>query len=268
MSFRTRLTTFFVLIVIVPMVAIGVLGFRLISDSETGKADARAGGLATAAASVYESAVAQARSDAAAVARDPALQSPSKRRARVAALASAAGLERATVTAGGATLADVGDRTAIAPGVAIVRRTSQDAPLSVAVSELTATRYAHQLSAHDAGLVVRQGSQTLAATVPGTQGLTLPTGGNVHVGGDEYRAVTLEFPGFGNRPVSVTVLSNLSATNASLRSSRAVAIGFIIGFLVLALLFALVASRTLQAQLGGFLLAARRLAGGDFSSPI
>ena len=75
MSFRTRLTTFFVLIVIVPMVAIGVLGFRLISDSEQGKADARAGGLATAAASVYESAMTQARSDAAAIARDPALQS-------------------------------------------------------------------------------------------------------------------------------------------------------------------------------------------------
>jgi sensor histidine kinase regulating citrate/malate metabolism len=60
MSFRTRLTSFFVLIVIVPMVAIGVLGFRLISDSEQGKADARAGGLASAAASVYQSAVAQA----------------------------------------------------------------------------------------------------------------------------------------------------------------------------------------------------------------
>ena len=55
MSFRTRLTSFFVLIVIVPMVAIGLLGFRLISDSEQGKADARASGLATAAASVYES---------------------------------------------------------------------------------------------------------------------------------------------------------------------------------------------------------------------
>ena len=268
MSFRTRLTTFFVLIVIVPMVAIGVLGFRLISDSEQGKADARAGGLATAAASVYESAMTQARSDAAAIARDPALQSSSRRRARLAALASAAGLDRATVTVGGATLADVGDRTAIAPGVAIVRRTSQDAPLSVTVSELTAAQYAHELSAQDAGLVVREGSQTLAATVPGTRGLTFPTGGNVHVGGDDYRAVTLGFPGFGNRPLSVTVLSNLAATNASLRSSRAVAIGFIIGFLVLALLFAVVASRTLQAQLGGFLQAARRLGGGDFSSPI
>jgi diguanylate cyclase (GGDEF)-like protein len=268
MSFRTRLTSFFLLIVIVPMVAIGVLGFRLISDSEQGKADARAGGLASAAASVYQSAVAQARTDAAAVARDPGLQSAPKRRARLAALASAAGLARATVTRAGVTLADVGDLTAIAPGVATVRRNGQDAPLSVAVSELTAAQYARQLTSRDAGVVVRQGSRTLAATVPGTQGVALPNEGTVHLGGDEYRTATLGFPGFGSAPVDVTVLSDLSATNASLRSSRAVAIAFIIGFLLLALAFALVASRALQAQLGRFLQAARRLAGGDFSSPI
>ena len=42
MSFRTRLTSFFVLIVVVPMAAVGFLVFRLIDDSQSGKADARA----------------------------------------------------------------------------------------------------------------------------------------------------------------------------------------------------------------------------------
>ena len=200
MSFRTRLTSFFVLIVIVPMVAIGVLGFRLISDSEQGKADARAGGLASAAASVYQSAVAQARTDAAAVARDPGLQSAAKRRARLAALASAAGLARATVTRGGVTLADVGDLTAIAPGVATVRRSGQDAPLSVAVSELTAAQYARQLTSRDAGVVVRQGSRTLAATVPGTQGVSLPNEGTVHLGGDDIPRCNARVPGLRQHP--------------------------------------------------------------------
>jgi len=245
-----------------------VLGFRLISDSEQGKADARAGGLASAAASVYQSAAAQARTDAAAVARDPGLQSAAKRRARLAALASSAGLARATVSRGGVTLADVGDPTAIAPGVATVTRSGQDAPQSVAVSEVTAAQFARQLTSQDAAVVVRQGSRTLAATLLGTQGVSLPSKGTVHLGGHDYRAVTLEFPGFGSNPVEVTVLSNLSATNASLRSSLAVAVGFIVGFLLLALAFALVASRALQAQLGNFLQAARRLAAGDFSSPI
>jgi hypothetical protein len=34
MSFRARLTTFFVLTVVVPMMAMGVLMFRLIGDSQ------------------------------------------------------------------------------------------------------------------------------------------------------------------------------------------------------------------------------------------
>ena len=64
MSFRTRLTSFFVVIVVVPVVAVGFLVFRLISDSTQGKADARANGLATAAASLYTSESARARIDA------------------------------------------------------------------------------------------------------------------------------------------------------------------------------------------------------------
>jgi hypothetical protein len=42
MSFRTRLPSFFILIVVVPMAAVGLLVFRLIDDSQTGTADARA----------------------------------------------------------------------------------------------------------------------------------------------------------------------------------------------------------------------------------
>ena len=40
MSFRARLTLFFVLIVIVPMLSVAIVLFRLIADNETGKADA------------------------------------------------------------------------------------------------------------------------------------------------------------------------------------------------------------------------------------
>ena len=53
MSFRTRLIGFFVLIVVVPMIAVGFLVFRLIGDSQQGKADARASGVASAAANLY-----------------------------------------------------------------------------------------------------------------------------------------------------------------------------------------------------------------------
>jgi len=56
MSFRTRLTGFFVLIVVVPMIGFGILVFSLINQSNQGKADAHASGVATVAANLYGSA--------------------------------------------------------------------------------------------------------------------------------------------------------------------------------------------------------------------
>ena len=49
MSFRTRLTLFFFLIVVLPMIAVAVLVLQLSGESRTGKADARlTAGLETA----------------------------------------------------------------------------------------------------------------------------------------------------------------------------------------------------------------------------
>src|SRR5437660_9388958 len=112
MSFRTRLTGFFVLIVILPMVAVGVLVFRLIGDSEQGKADARAGGLASAAASLYQNESASGRADAQTLARALGHVRSSGLVADVKALAAHAGLARVTVRVGARTIVDVGDRTA------------------------------------------------------------------------------------------------------------------------------------------------------------
>src|SRR5437588_13035430 len=100
MSFRTRLTGFFVLIVVVPMIAVGFLVFRLISDSEHGKADARANGLANTAASTFNYASRSAQLDAQSIARDPVIASavtshsrPALKR-RLSELAAQGGLTR------------------------------------------------------------------------------------------------------------------------------------------------------------------------------
>jgi diguanylate cyclase (GGDEF)-like protein len=267
MSFRTRLTSFFVLIVVVPMVAIAFLGFRLISDSENGKADARASGLASAATSVYESDAAAARADAATIARDPALLRSATRRQRLSALAATAGLARATITQGSATVADIGDTTAVAPGTATINRPGGK-PLTITVSETAAAAYARGLSGPGVDLAVAQDGRTLAATTAGARGRAFPDRGTVTVDGSRYRAVTLSFPGFGPAPVEATVLSALSATTSSTGASKLLAAAFILAFLLLALCFSVLASRALQAQLGRFLAAARRLAAGDFSAPV
>src|SRR5881275_460281 len=94
MSFRTRLTSFFILIVVIPMLAVGFLVFRLISDSEQGKADARASGVASTAASA----------DAQTIARELSASGSARSiraiRSTVSSLATSAGLARVTVTVG------------------------------------------------------------------------------------------------------------------------------------------------------------------------
>jgi diguanylate cyclase (GGDEF)-like protein len=189
-------------------------------------------------------------------------------RTNLAALVSQSGLARATVTIGSHTLADVGDRLAIAPGVAYIVSGGRRRRTAVSASEITATQYARELSGRGVAVVVRQGPRTLSATLAAATRTTFPRDGTVSVSGTSYRAVTLTLPGFGRARVHVTVLSSNSATAGALGTSRVVAAVFILAFLLLAFRFSIYASRQLQAQLSGFLAAARRLATGDFSSRI
>jgi diguanylate cyclase (GGDEF)-like protein len=272
MSFRTRLTGFFVLIVVVPMIAVGFLVFRLIGDSEHGKADARADGLATAAASVYRSASDHAQLVAQALARDPKLSAAGgdlpALRARIKTITSRVGLARVTVSLGPTVVAAVGDPSAVAPGIATTAGSDGRPATMIAVSELTAGAYANQLTSPGVAVVVREGGRTLSSTLAESSGHPLPVQGSVTLGGVEYRAVTEALPGFGGSPLRVTVLSDLSKTNSSVQASQLVAAIFMAAFLLLAFSFSVLASRALQGQLSRFLHAARRLAGGDFSSPV
>lgn len=268
MSFRARLTTFFLLIVVVPMAATGLLVLRLISDSQQGKVNARANGIASAAAGVYNEASRAASVDARTVARRLEQVPVNQLHARAAALASEVGIERITVAVGGRQVADVGARDAVAPGVAVTRASASGPTRSVMLSELGAGQFASQLTGRGFGIVVRQGARTLSSTVPATGRRVRPHSGTVTVGDQTYKTVALSFSGFGRQPVKVMVLSNTGATAGSVNADRVLAAIFILGFLVLAFGFSLLASHALQGQLSGFLAAARRLGHGDFSSPV
>jgi len=267
MSFRTRLTSFFVVIVVVPMLAVGFLVFRLISDSEQGKADARVNGLATAAASVYNSASEAARTDAQAIAADVARLRGPVLHARLSGLASRVGLVRVKVSVGPRTLVDSGDRSAIALGIATAQSSGREV-ISVMTSELTAVHYARELSAEGVAVVVRRRGHSLGSTLPAAGDRTLPARGTVRLGRTDYRTLRVVLADVGGSKVEVTVLADLSRTPSSAGTSRLFAALFIAGFLLLALLFSVLASRALEGQLARFLQAARRLGSGDFSSPI
>jgi diguanylate cyclase (GGDEF)-like protein len=265
-SFRTRLTSFFVLIVVIPMLAVGFLVFRLIGDSQAGKADARANGMATAATSVYESESTAATAEARALIR-ALVQPGSSVVSRASGLAERSGLARVLIRVGSRTVTDVGLSSAIAPGAAtaVVPGTGR---VTVTASKLTAAEYGRDLAGPGIGIVVRQRGRPPDSTIA-LHGAQIPLQGTVEVGRTSYRAQTiLGFPGFDG-PVGVTVLSTLSSgATGSVTGSRLLAAGFIAAVLLLALAFAVMASRGLQGQLSRFLQAARRLASGDFSSPI
>jgi diguanylate cyclase (GGDEF)-like protein len=269
MSFRTRLTSFFVLIVVVPMAAVGFLVFRLIDDSQSGKADARASGVASTAASAYQNASMQASLRARAVAGELALVPPAKLDARAHVLAAQAGLARLTVKVGAVDEVDIGDHTAIAPGIAVVKAAPMRPARTVAASQLTADQFAHELAGPGIDVVVRSGGATLASTLPTAGARALPRSrGSVTIGSTTYQVVTQTFAGFDRSQVVVSILSDATASGGSVAADRVLAGVFIVGFLTLAFFFSLLASRALHGQLARFLDAARRLAGGDFSSSV
>jgi diguanylate cyclase (GGDEF)-like protein len=269
MSFRARLATFFILIVVIPMAAVGFLVFSLIDQSQTGKTDARAAGVAATAQNVYGNASLAASLDARTIARAIANTPAAQLRHRITMLARGAGLARVDVTVGSSRRLTVGDRGAVAPGIALVRATRSRPRWSVEASELTAADYARSLAGSGIQAVVRSGATTLASTLPAAARLRLPAQhGTVTIGRSRYRVVTARLTGFHDAPIAVSVLSNVRVTDGSLNEDRLLAAGFIAAFLVLAFFFALLATRALQGQLARFLEAARRLGGGDFSSPI
>jgi diguanylate cyclase (GGDEF)-like protein len=272
MSFRARLTRFFILIVVIPMIAVAFLVFRLISESQQAKTDARANGVLSAAASLYRSesitASAEARSVAHALSSQVAGKglSGAQLRGVIAALRAQSGLARVAVRIGSKATIDIGDPTALAPGSASVRGRQ----ITVVASELTASQYVRELAGTVRGvaLLVHEGGRVVGETGLNPPAQSLPTHGSVTVNHAAYRALTQPFRGFDGAPVQVTVLASVSQAGRSFAGSRLVALAFIVGFLLLALSFSIWASRGLHVQVSRFLHAARRLAGGDFSSPI
>ncbi len=263
MSFRIRLISFFLVIVLIPMLAMGVLVFGLIDDSGQAKAQARANGLLTSAASIYAYDQASARGAAASLARIVPTVPSSQLRSRLGRAAAQAGLARLELIRQGKPILDIGSRTAVAPGVAAFHLGATIT--TVRVSDTTADQFVSGLGL-GSGVIVREGTQVLGSNVMNAS--AVGASGSTKVDGVGYEAATSgPLPGFGV-PVRLTVLSASRSTATSLSSSRALAAAFIAGFLLLALSFAVIASRGLQSQLSAFLRAARRLGSGDFSAPV
>ena len=202
-SFRSRLTLFFVAIVIVPMLAVTVALFRLISDNEHGQADARVAQAQTAAIGLYGREVERAGVAAGRVARDPAmsfaaLRSGNERercRPGPAELLRAQRLRRIAVVSPARTLVDVGSPDATASAARTLRESGGGQIGQLRVSATTATEYT-RLVRRVTGLdaAVQRGGRTIASTVPSLGDDPLPRVGTLHIDNTEFRAASFTRP--------------------------------------------------------------------------
>ena len=274
MSFRGRLFVFFTIIVIVPMAAVAVVLFKITSDSETGKADARiAQGLQTALA-VYETSSNRARGALSDVANDPAFSRAMRRRSgtalsrRARALLRAHGLQAIVFfDTRGRRVGGARRRPSVAFATAAPSTAREGRLGTLAVSRTSAAQYvgvAHRLTGLEVRLV--QGGRPLASSLDEFSDLPAESG-RLEVNDTEYRA---RYQPVRTRPlpaVSVGVLDRVDT--AAIRDSRLVIAGFLLSFLVLALLTSILGvARGLQRQLAEFLEAAQRLGRGDFDHPV
>src|SRR3954451_22753010 len=277
MSFRSRLLLFFMIIVIVPMIAVALVLFSITADSETGKADAAIAQGLTAAFAIYDGDRADARDELAKVARDPALASALSRHDAAAVRSRLTELQRTVPDARGiavfdnrrALVAAVGQPAAVAAAVAAPSTGARRIGL-VAVSTTSAAEYAREVR-RVTGLETRVAiaGRLAASTLAEPPGAPVATkSGNSKLAGHEYRGRFGHLSDAVGPPAQVGVFQNREALASSI-SERRLLIGAILGaFLLLALLSSIVVVRALQRQVGKFLEAARRLAHGDFSRPV
>jgi diguanylate cyclase (GGDEF)-like protein len=277
MSFRSRLTLFFVLIVIVPMISLTVVLFRLLADNENGKADARVAARQQAAINLYGELRDQGDAAAVTIVKDvqlaTALRDDNSAAAekRAIVLLHRLGAKRLVITRDRRTLVDVGAGNAAFPLTRplVDRDGTSFGSLSVSVTGPRAfTGLVRRVTGMD--VVLRRGDEVVGTTLPGTPVPKIPMGNaRVTLGGREYRTAAFNTPGFApGQAVQVAVLDRASATSDDVRSSRAVAAIILLGFFVLAFAFAVIVSRSLQRQIDGFLDAARRLGRGDFTAKV
>jgi diguanylate cyclase (GGDEF)-like protein len=272
-SFRARLTLFFLLIVVLPMVAVAVLVNLVTSESESAKADARLAAGLDAALALYRDDLAAAEKATKKLANHPgvaaALRSGDEARVEGEAvpLAAQGGIKSLVIRdPSRRRVATIGTGQAVATYE--LNLTGPTGALgSFTASTTTANRYlaaVRHLTGRDGALLSQQGriSSTLAlkdASLP-------PSGdsGEVDVADDTLRAATADLPGPGN--LELTLFGPVES-GGFLSSSPLVAAGLVLFFGV-ALVFVTMLLRMLAGQVRAMLDAARGIGEGDFSRKV
>ena len=279
MNFRAKLRLFFVLLVILPMIALAIVLFTLTARSETGKADAGIAGGTRTAFGIYEERAGAAVPAVHEVAADPQL---------TAALGSGTGIRRRLEQLIGGPKGIVAIELRSSDAGRLIARAGSPTGMAYKAAPLVAgaqkrgTLFVSLTDARDFSGRVRRvtgfhagvfrNGRLIAATVPGLGPRSrLGDRGEPHaftLAGDDYRGRVDSLHDRPGASLELAVFRNTAALSDTIARSRLLIGGLLLAFLALAVVSAGVVSRALTSQIDTFLVAARRLARGDFRQPV
>lgn len=279
MTFRVRLNLFFVLLVVAPLLAVGVVLLRTIDGAAQGRVESALASEARAVSAVDRDLRDQADAVARNIATDrrlvEALHAGDLRAVRARALqlltpATPARRLRITLADGGKVV-DVGARTALLPQQNELVSKS-DTPLATLQTSVTGPRELASRLADVTGRAIQvresRSGVVLAGLRDGPPKEDLPSPGRVQsIDGGKWLAVTLREAGFDGESQQIVLLTPGADSHAS-TGERAALIVTLILFLLLAGGGGLLVSRSLQRQVGLLLEGSRRLGEGDFDHEI
>ena len=269
MSFRNRLTVFFIVLVILPMIVVATVGFVLAADSEQGKTDARLFEAQRSASGLFREFQDRAEAAARAVGQDARLSAAiaskdhARIQARLDALAQESRVVHAIMALNRAGRFESGRGEAVAPARTRLIDAKGATAGALTVSVITAKDYARLVErVTGTEVVVSAGGRMIAATLPDAGAERLPERGEVHIGGRKLRVTGFDGPGFDGGRISVRMLA--ARTSGGFSGAVVEVLAILVAALIAAFAFALTVSRSLQSQIQRLLTAARQMTQGDF----
>ena len=269
MSFRNRLTIFFIVLVILPMVVVATVGFVLAADSEQGKTDARLFEAQRSASGLFREFQDRAELAARNIGQDAQLSSAIEAgrrgpiQTRLDTLATENRAVRTVMSLEDAGRFETGRGEAVAPARTRLIDAKGASAGVLTVSVISAKDYALLVERVTGTEVVIAGPDgMISATLPDTGAEKLPARGEVEIAGSTRRVTGFDGPGFSGGRVNVRLLADAESGGMSGAALEVLAI--LIAALIAAFAFALTVSRSLQSQIQRLLTAARKMADGDF----
>jgi HAMP domain-containing protein len=270
-SFRSRLRLFFVVIVVLPMITIAVVLFQLIVATERSQTDARLAESQTVSQEILRELEAEAGAVATRIGGDQkladAMEAPDERRAiqrRLDQLTRQAGAHYVDLNLDGVGRFQTGSPPGVAPAERRLVDEDENPTGRLTVAMLSPEAYANRIAKLTGAHVVVEGDDQRFASTHPTAPAELPDKGDAAVDGADYRVRSFSAPGTGGEARVRLLMPGQDTADPTGRESLEAAIPFV-AFLILAFVFAVAVSRSLQAEIQRLLVAAQRLGRGDFS---